>query len=47
MRAEEVKDGGVGVERLSVFVIIGIISITSTAIEAIELLYKLVYYRIV
>jgi hypothetical protein len=47
LKAEEVRDRGIGVRRLSVFVVIGIISITSIAIEAIELLYKLVYYRII
>ena len=44
---EELRDVGVGVKGLSIFIIVGIVSLTSTAIEAIELLYKLVYYRIV
>jgi hypothetical protein len=47
LKAEEVRDGGIGVRRLSIFVVIGIIGITSIAIEAIELLYKPVYYRII
>ena len=47
MKAEEVGDGGIGVRRLSVFVVTGIIGIISIAMEAIELLYKPVYHRII
>ena len=47
MRVEEVRNEGVGVGRLSIFIIAGIIHIISTAIKAVELLYKLVYYRII
>ena len=47
MKAEEIRDRGIGVRRLGVFIVIGIIYITRAAIEAVELLYKLVYYRIV
>jgi len=47
LKAEEIRDRGIGVRRLGVFIIIDIMHITRAAIEAVELLYKPVCHGIV